>query len=127
MNTPTSAVLIPAATYRPMEIITIHDLDEGLDFLVGGVADVILPVLLQQLWWVNEDRNSLGLARNDRATHLARRHRLRGVTDYSTGGHIAGDMVVTGGSDRTGEPLSLPEEQALRLIRNLDSYYPAPV
>lgn len=125
MNPPYTAVLIPAAAYRPMEIIAINDLDEGLDFLVGGECDVIHPNYLNQTWWVNQDRTVLGLARNDRATDLAYRHGVITETYYYEGKHIAGDMVITGGTDRTGEPLGLPEDQAVRLIRTIPDLHGA--
>ena len=120
METSILALLIHAAPSREVDVIRINDLEEGLEFLVGGWFETITPKDWDQTWWLNEEGKILGLPFNARATELAHKHHA-----ISLGDHIAGDLVVTGGIDDNGETLGLTEDEAVALIRDMpESVWP---
>jgi hypothetical protein len=84
---------------------------------VGGMVEVVGlgPVNTAEMsMYLNEEGKIMRLAKNSRATSLAKRHGAISLMDY-----IAGDAVVVGAVDEDGEDTGLEQEQIDELMEEI--------
>lgn len=95
------------------EIVDLDKADNELELLQGVVGGWVQPVDVKEdmTLWCNEEGKIMGLVPNLQAMDKTSAHEV-----LMPGDIIAGDVIVTGGTDGEGETLGLTTSQVAELM-----------